>query len=338
MALPAWAQISSLDPLHSLRKDRGEKFRKDNNMFFLANAQYILPDSFPQSCSVYAPYLHPDRPTVNFYVKQPGAQFPGHPFLSKHDKFRVADDLDCTALWLLACRQPDSLAREVHQLMGDFAAGPNRPARHAPRTVRRWKCYNTWFAERMPLELDACVVANVLSFVAEYDLEPTVHDSASIRFLKWTLQSGYLERKPQRISPSYRRLPVILYHYARVEEVWPGLFTQDERALLRYLAQQCLLNEELNFFDRCILNTSIAQWGGVGLHPVPEKLPENWEGEAEDFAYFHAHLTSTLPPFLAHWWGRYKLFSWPYSNKAHCLALFHQARQYTRIPYPIYKD
>lgn len=316
---------------HSFRYDRGRIARKDDNIFYYLNLAYIQRGiGKPVYTSSYvAPYLHPERPTCNFYRKIPGGQFPGHPLFSTNDKYRVADDADDTSLWLLAAKPSKETIKTAVEILRSKA---NFPANgHPNRYPRRWKkypAYTTWISDNMGDDLDICVIANVLTAVSEAGIAWGNVDSASLALLRDGLRSEIIWKNPLLASPHYQRTPTILYHYARLYAADTSLLEGKDLHMLKELAHRSLETHKhrkgcANYFDSVMVCISLMKLGADAEKLYQRLLASgtNKDSDAAEFHYFYANTASSLPRPWNRWLARSRFFSWPYANRAHAHVL-----------------
>ncbi len=233
------------------------------------------------------------RPTYNFWKTSPPRIFPNAGWLNIFNKTQsLPDDMDDTAILLLAMNAPDSIAQKVHHLMQgytntnhykyktNFSGFPNIPA------------YSTWFGNKVPAQLDVCVLANILYMLHHYQITYSQADSASLKIISQVVKERQYITKPEIISPHYYRTPIILYHLSRLmEESILDELEPYKNQLIEDAKEQYALAK--NYEDRLLLSTSLLRWG---VPIANEQQKKNYSGTKEkNFVFFVAGMFSVLP-------------------------------------------
>ena len=162
------------------------------------------------------------KPIYNFWPTDTPKIFPNSGWINLFDKKQaLPDDLDCTAISLLALNSPDSTAIRVHTLMQQFTNRPGKRIRNTFKEYQEIGAYSTWFGIKMPIDFDICVLTNVLFFVQRYHLNWTAADSAILALIERMVKEKKHIQSPVYISPFYNTTPIILYHLARLMSVKP---------------------------------------------------------------------------------------------------------------------
>ncbi len=290
------------------------KAKADNNIFFTGLIAFTLQELKPRlspfdqvicdsiiqrAAGAYRYFRNTNgRPTYNFWTKKPPVIFPNSWFLNHFNLTQaLPDDLDDSAILLLALQAPDSVAQIVKALMDAYANTRIRTIRNTYRKYRHIPAYSTWFGEKMPVDFDFSVLCNALYFTHAYHLPEDKYDSATITLLQqFIIHKEYLSH-PGYISPHYARTPVLLYHIARLIGRFPI------PALVKYKPQLIAdARHELSvaggFMDKVILSTALIR---LGDQPPPlDTSPGTMLSSADenDFIFFIASFSAMLPnPF-----------------------------------------
>jgi len=303
---PTYRQYSTKD--HSLKND--------NNIFFtgiagvtlkklrpyLQEQDQIICDSIIQRIKKIAPKYKntKGRNTYNFWPTDTVKIFPNS-FLYTHliaNDEAIADDLDDTVALLEVLDAADSVIRSVHEIMQDFSNKKSISTKTALQGYENFDAYSAWFGKKMVVELDACILSNVLTMVQTHDLVWTKADSASLNFLvKMVRQKDYLKH-PAVVAVYYKTTPIILYHLSRLMNVKPiDSLEQYKKQLIDDAVRAYAVSD--NLLDKTILRTALLRWG-VSL-PAELVVTENILTDAEnnDFNFFILNLACTLPGYLA---------------------------------------
>ena len=278
----------------------GGKAREDNNIFFTALTVYTLQSLYPhftddeqrladriirQAQQNYSYYRNRnDALSYNFWQVHPFEQpFPQRKLLSKLKKFRLADDLDDTALIYLTLSTPDSTALQVRQMME--AQIDQQPVRSTLPEYRDLPVYRTWFADKMKQDLDICVMANVLLFVFEKDLPLSKADRQTMQLISRMVRERQHISQPALVSPHYQQTSIILYHLSR-------LLVAADHPLLEPIRAQLIsdlyasLQKDGHPMEKVILLSSLYR---LGEHPDLQPEETQVIPGAEPFYWFRAN-------------------------------------------------
>ncbi len=158
---------------------------------------------------------------------------------------------------------------------------------HLPDQYRALKnLYSTYFGKYIPIEVDVCVICNLLYLLFEDGTELTNFDSDSIKFICSVINYNEHLQRPFRIAPFYPKAPVIIYHVARLLTITsnPDLLKLKEKLILD---SQHLLKSSIHPMERVILNTAIMWLSG-------EKSAEDLQTPTDiEFPWFIAGMISS---------------------------------------------
>jgi hypothetical protein len=319
--------------LYALNKDR---YKADINPFFTGLVTFGLQDIMPElspaqqrqadtiitrALPVYSKFRNRQgRNTYNFWPTDTPQIFPHSGWLNLFDKSRaLADDMDDTVIMLMAQRARDSAAKGIHALMQQFANGRKNKVRNTFAEYKNTEAYSTWFGEKMPVDFDVCVLANVLYFVQLYDLEWTKADSASLYLIRDIIEQKRHVSAPRTVAPHYAALPVILYHVSRLMALKPIPSLEKLKPQLIEEAKQAFASAR-SFMDEVILGTSLLRWGVAPPEGIIHKTRTVEElVEEERFTFFLANMTNLLPDPFKQWGnasglGRFYYYCPAYNN------------------------
>jgi hypothetical protein len=295
--------------LYALNKDRE---KADINNFFTGLITFTLKDlqaDLTPAQKIYAQQIitntlptyskfqnRKGRNTYNFWPTDTPQIFPNAGWMNLFNKSQaLPDDLDDTVIMLLALAADRATAQQVHDLMQGFTNNGEKQVRNTFKDYRNIGAYSTWFGQKMPVDFDVCVLANVLYFVQSYNLSWTHADSASLQLIEKVLEERKHVSDAHYVSPHYSRLPNILYHLSRLMTVKPIPSLEKYRPQLIEDTKQALAASN-DFMDEVILSTSLLRWG---VTPPAGKAHEagSLEELVEDgsFSFFIANMASMLP-------------------------------------------
>jgi hypothetical protein len=287
-------------------------FKADDNVFFTGLVIFTLRQLRPQLsvadqavvdtiCAEAAPVYtlfknRKGRPTYNFWRTNPPVVFPNGGWLNLMNKSHaLPDDMDDTAIVLMAMEAADSTVQQVHRLMQLHVNNGKKRKIHVRKDYKGIPAYSTWFGVHMPVDLDLCVLSNILHLVQTHGLAFSKADSASVQLICAAIDNGDYRIRPSYISPHYARTPIILYHLARLME--PGkIMALEQRKPLLVAEAKRQLGLVSNPVDKLILSIALLKWGQEA--PVVQMAATAdvfTEFEQNDFAFFIANMTSILP-------------------------------------------
>ncbi len=181
------------------------------------DAQALIDRISERAAAAYALFRNKDGlATYNFWPTRPSYHFPHGRLMHRFDHFRIPDDIDDTALIYLTT-QPDR--ETLHWLKTKLTQHANGTGRQSKNTFPDWRhlrAYSTWFGKNMPIEFDACALANLLLLLGRYDLPLNQHDHDSLALLRSMIETERYRTAPFRCSPNYVRTAPIGYHLARL--------------------------------------------------------------------------------------------------------------------------
>jgi hypothetical protein len=286
--------------------------RKDNNSFFTALIGLTLREQYPKLSegskkvvdsilSDIAPVFHhfinqKGRISYNFWNTNPTVVFPNGGILNIYNKSRaLPDDMDCTAMVLWALNSPRELQQSAKNAMQEFI---NRKGMQKIRTFTELDtlgAYSTWYGKKVPVEFDAAVLCNILSWSATMQLPPTKADSASIELLRIVAEKRLYAKDPFKVAPNYPSIPVILYHYSRLMSKMKVSELEGLKPSLVLDAQEALAKSH-SFMEKILLSTAIRRWGADPEHKIIVKEDELLELAAnDDQVFFLANMGLAFP-------------------------------------------
>ena len=320
------------------------KMKHDNNVFFTGliamtlgelQGNFTGPDSATcreirtKACASFPKFRNKSgRSTYNFWRTNPSMVFPNSGFLNLFKKWHsLPDDIDDTSILLMAMEADSATARATKSLMEQHANTVSYSIRNIFKKYRHIPAYSTWFGKSMPIDFDACVLANTLYFMHHYGMAGSRFDSATVQLLDSFIRNREYMTHPAYISPHYARSPVLIYHFARLIGRYPVPELSQHRAQLAADAK-ALLAATADDMDRVILSTSLL-W--LGERPAEIDLSKvKTDG---DFVFFVAGFNSLLPDFGKKTFSGYHLISYYYRCPAYNKVLLlqhHLVRQALR--------
>lgn len=283
--------------------------KADDNIFFNALICYTLKKLYPKFNfqqkelvdSIYnetlkAAHFYKNtkgRNTYNFWKTNPKRKvFPNSGWINWFDEVNaLPDDMDDTAIMLLATSADSAAAANVHSLMQNFINGNFSWVKNTLEAYKNIPAYSTWFGQKMPIDFDACVMSNVLLMVQHNNLVWTKADSASLQYIVEVIKNNHHITKPQFIAPHYAKSSIFLYHISRLMSEKPIASLESLKPKLIDDAL-VLYNSKVGIQEKILLITALKR---LGYKPIPTMvLGDNWEKElaTSNEAFFIANMAS----------------------------------------------
>ncbi|MEZ0538737.1 hypothetical protein [Fibrella arboris] len=304
--------------LHAYRYNQAWSYRRpDPNLFYTAISAFTVqrlhssftPDEQAVADRILAlalpTYAHFQNKaglaTYNFYGTKPTAHFPHGRLMHRFNHFKLPDDIDDTAMVYLtttpSVEQLDFLTRKLAQ----HANRTRLTVQHSFADYRDLKAYSTWFGLHMPIEFDACAIANMLYVVYEYALPIDAHAQDSLTFLHDIILTDRYRTDAFRCAHNYARPPLIQYHLARLIGVFNPVRLQSVRDKL-VADLHADFRTTTNRPDQLLLAIALMRLGEQPLANVPLA---GIEADFASFSFFIAGMLSAYTqPWLYRWASR----------------------------------
>lgn len=312
---------------NALRK----KVYQDNNIFFPAIIAYLLKEQYGNLSSenkIIADsiisgvksnfFRYKNRNgdiTYNFWQTQPNNSWPNNKRLSKNKNLLLPDDFDDTSIIYLV---EDFSEEQKKELKQKFIPHTNLYSKKVKSNLTKYNhisAYNTWFGEKMKLEIDVCVLANTMLFIFENKYELNQYDKETIWLIKSIITENDHIKNPYIISTSYQRTSTILYHIAR-------LISKDDNNTLYGIRKKVIidlkicLEETENEIEKAMILSSLYRLG----ENIEHKIEIN-NNDYENFNFFSANYLSISNVFYRKLFGKMAIFNSRHLCKSHNYAL-----------------
>lgn len=285
--------------------------KKDNNIFYnglitltLKNIYQALSDTDKKICDtifesqkrLFAYFKNKTgRNTYNFWRTDSLFVFPYTGWvrlIKKHPS--LPDDMDDTALSLLALAADDSTASAVHALMQQYINSDDNSVRILLKQYSSIPAYSTWFGKKFPVVFDACVMSNVLGFVQHYNLQWSKADSASLQFIVSVLNNEDHITHASEVAPYYGRASIILYHISRLMAVKPIPELESIKPkLVADAVNEFAITD--NILEKIILCSAISKWGYMRPQlQIPSFADLENKIEKNDMPFFIGNIPSYM--------------------------------------------
>jgi hypothetical protein len=200
------------------------------------------------------------RGTYNFWRTDSAYAFPYGWWVNVfHSDYAPPDDLDVTALSMLALANDSSSIARIHMIMQSYTHN-GKKSRSVDKNYQSFHFYSSWFGKKFPVVLDVCVLTNVLYMVQSQNLRWTKADSASLDLIVASIQNRDIVRQPLGISPYYGKTSLLLYHISRLMYVRAIPKLEALKPTLYALALNELEHQE-DLLEKIIISTALMKWG-----------------------------------------------------------------------------
>ncbi|WP_460941404.1 hypothetical protein [Spirosoma humi] len=307
--------------------------RPDTNVFFTAVTVFTLQHLRPvvsfesqqlidrmanRAAMAYPRFRNKDGlNTYNFWPTRPSQHFSNGYIFRHFEHFRIPDDIDDTAMVYLTAPPEPAERLWLKDKLGQHANGsqPQRIQNTYPE-YRPLRAYSTWFGKHMGVDFDACALSNMLYCIYQYALPRNQHDTDSLAYLRFIVESGRYLSAPFRCAPHYARTSLIIYHLSRLMAAFS--IAELEPIRPRLIADARSLGAIApNRVERLLLATS--------LHRLGQAVPAiDLSAIEHDFAGFHFFIAGLLTAYEQPWLRRFAdrpLMQMRWQCEAHCWAL-----------------
>lgn len=310
--------------------------REDSNIYFPALIAYTLQDYQDQLTPAqkqiveqitqqiaqnYPRYIGNQSPCLyNFYQTQPTAHFPNGYILSKLRHFIPPDDADCSVL--IQMTHPEATredALEVQKFLIKYANHSQKQAKHALPKYAHLPVYGVWFGSgKMPIELDICVLCNILCFKQQFQLSLNEQDEASLEFIRIAIETQDIVYQPFALSSYYPNTTVILYHITRLwhKLARPHTHLPAQKLIALLQAQTQRVKTQ---FEQMLLHIGLLKMG-VPQSFAPDEV--QLKQEFDKFPFFIASGCYDMPNRWLESIKNHRILRVYYKNQAYYYALW----------------
>lgn len=277
--------------------------REDNNVFFSALIAFTLesltdaldPELRPKARGIkeavvanYPKYLHAQDPdTYNFWQKQKNGHFPNGRLFNRIPWLALPADTDDTTMIYLTSSQRSGLEKLKCKLETQYPChAPVSPLTH--RDYADLRPYPTFLGKKILIEMDACVITNILFLVSRFQLPLSQIDYDSIEYLHRVLERNDHVKSPFAVSPNYANSSVILYHIARLAGTFDKVeLKQLTKPLLHCLEQQS--QKKLPWMEKLLIKTALLR---MKMPASPLAQTNLYDKHFREFYFFQAGMLS----------------------------------------------
>lgn len=183
---------------------------------FSPQNQAIADEMIAQAQAVYSLFKHrKGLDTYNFFLTNSEKHLPHSYFLRHLGIFKLADDIDDTAMVYLTLPPDESKNKWLKEkvlLHANTVKGLNFSS--LPH-YRDKKIYSSWFGENMPIDFDVCALANFMVWSVKSGLPLNEFDLQTVEMMRSVILNAEFKTKPFWVAPYYYKPVNILYHIGR---------------------------------------------------------------------------------------------------------------------------
>ena len=281
----------------------GSTYKEDNNLFFtslvlytigryqtlLSKEEQLIYDQIKAGALPYIQkFQNKNGLTYNFWPKYPAQFFPNSWLNNYRNINALADDVDDCAITYMALGIDSIKAIALRNKFQDFSNGKNKYSKGFYNKYNTSPVYTTWLGNGYPIDIDICVISNVLCFNSRYQFEYNNIDSSSLDLLVDLVKSNKHLNDAQYISQYYVNSATIIYHLAKLMQ---SIHYKDLDALMPQLisdAKRIFIKSKYPL-EKLLLSNALLQFGETDTkyHFMNEDaLLQN------DYPYFEANMSA----------------------------------------------
>jgi hypothetical protein len=301
-------------------------FTLNNIKEFLSPQSQLLVDSITKKATEsYHLFKNKDGlNTYNFFQTNPSQHFPHGDILHRFNHFKIPDDIDDTAMIYMTLPHTQDEAKWLQDKLITHSNNYKQQIKNTFPEYKKLNAYSTWFGKDMYIEFDACALSNMIYCQLHFGLELDEHGQDSVKYIQQTILSNRYIEQPFRVAHQYARTPLIMYHVMRLMNKFhiPELEICREKLesdILYYLQK-----EDLNFWDRVVLEIAgrVVDQGGKNKNVVEQfHRGLNLNDVDTNYSFFIAGFLTAYENPLLYKLSSSKLFHINWTCEAHSLAL-----------------
>lgn len=292
--------------------------REDENIFFSSAIVYtlqeysytlskpnklIVNDIIKQVINCYPNFKNfKGKKTYNFFKTNPMDFFPNGKVMQHFKFFKLADDADDT-IYIYLTSPKNKKHKWLKQKLIKHANGTLQWNFHKRTQYKELKAYGVYFGKNMSIEIDACVLTNILLWSYKNNLDMYEQDEDSITYLTKTITSKDYINVPYLISPCYPTTAQICYHYSRLIK---ATGTQNSLAIIKLILIddiKTLLRKPQSFIDTLFYHIAL-----LNLEIKPgKKLRYKVNEVLKNTDYFYTSVPLMIPKLWVRKLQKYKL-------------------------------
>jgi len=281
------------------------KKREDENVFFSAAIAYTLQNHLKQfskteqriaekiiknTTSSYPHFKNfRDLNTYNFFKTKPMQWFPNGKVMQYFKFFKLADDADDTAYVYLTQAKQDHVW--LKEKLIKHANGSQKRSKTTPKNYQHLKAYGVYFGEKMHVEIDVCVLTNILLWHFKHFSKEVQQDIDSITFIQKAINSKDYINTPYLVAPCYPTTAQICYHISRLIKTLPKQKLLDDLKPILITDILNLLTKQQTKLHQILLHISLFNLGEI----PKTKIEYNAKELLKNTVYFYTSIPLMIP-------------------------------------------
>jgi len=319
-------------------------YKEDNNLFFTALVLYNLErykSKLSKEDLVYVNEIRKNaltyfelflnkknNTTYNFWQRDPPVIFPNGGWLNRYNQSRaLPDDIDDCAIAMMAL---GGAANKVDSMKIYFSAYRNKEKKIANSFYTKYnnrQVYSTWLGAKFPIDIDICVLSNVLVMNYQFGVEFNKTDSASLQLIIDLIKEEKYITDPQYVSQHYENTSTILYHLSRLMSYSKDPSFLELRPVLVKQTYFALQKSKIGL-EQLILKNALLQLGVTG----PDLYFSDIESlNNNNYPFFIANMSAVLNNPFKRIVAFSKVGRFEYYSKAYNLSLLIENRVLSHI-------
>jgi hypothetical protein len=270
-----------------------------------SGSQRLASEIIQKASSVYPKFQNASgRKTYNYWKTRPPVIYPNGGIINLLNKVQaLPDDLDCTSITVMAMDAPRAEVLQLHDFMQGFT-NDHGQARSMLSYYNRFKTYSTWFGKKMPVDMDLCVLANILAMTSAYDIPYSKADSAALDFIRAAIERKDYIKNPDLVDAHYQQSSILLYHISRLMSIKKISVLEELKDQLSAEALRLYLDSD-DVMEKVILSTSLKRWG-VTVPETTMRLNQSFDEMIDQsrFAFFVANMAVIIGHPYNRWLSR----------------------------------
>lgn len=303
--------------------------REDDNLFFTVSVVHILQgciDSFSESerkiaesiisaeLKTHALFRNKDGlDTYNFWQTAPSRHFPNGWLMHRFKHFQIPDDVDDTTLVYLTENADKERVSKLREKLKQHANLAYKPAFNPLPKYRDFKCYSTFFGQKMYIEFDVCVLSNLMRLILRHynEEELNEYDCDTLEFICSVIEHDEHLTLPFYSAPNYPTTELILYHVSRLIPHLPYTYRgRIEQRIQNNISSA--LNSQ-NGMRRILLENAALK---LGITVSDAEFDATKLINDSSFYFFHAGMITAFEKPIAQKLASNSLFHLRYTSKA----------------------
>ena len=253
--------------------------------------------------------------SYNFWQKDPPMVFPNAGWMNRYNQRNaLPDDIDDCAIGMLVIGPKDSSLNSLKDHFLYYRNGNLKYTRGFYKQYKMMPVYSTWLGKDFPIDIDMCVLSNVMLMNAVFGLPLNKTDSASLDLMVAMIKDDKHLTSSKYVSQHYENSSTIIYHVARL------IAYTDYAPLLALksslISQAKVLLEKTDYaLEKLLLHNALLQ---LGVRDTALDEVSKDQLLRKDYPFFVANMASMLANPYKQFFsslkiGRFSYYSYPFN-------------------------